>query len=468
MLGRRRFLEGAAGVGAAGVLGFEAIGCGSKPSNDWPIGAYFSLTGGDAKFGTDSKEGIEIAVEEINAAGGVKGKPLRVIFADDKSLPNEVTNQVQGLIDRDKVVALLGEVASSRSIPGGIIANKKGIPMISPSSTNAEVTKGRDFVFRVCFVDEFQGRMGADFCINKLGKKNIGLFYAEDDVYSQGLATEFSKAVADLGGKIVVEKKFTQAEMNFTTFAKDIKPSGAEMIYAPIYYKQMVQLGRHAKDQGVTGDMWLGSDGWSGEQALLDELEGAYFTDHHAPDLPWGPSKKFVAAYEAKHKRKPSSLAAMGYDSALVLADAIKRAKEDTPKGIRDAIAETKDFPGASGIITIDGDHNAQKPIVVVQIRSKEAHYAAVVGPGAGKLLEGATPPALTASASATATASAVETAPPVESAAPDASASAPSASAPASGSAPPDAGSAAASGKALGSGKAPGTPAPPAAASAR
>jgi branched-chain amino acid transport system substrate-binding protein len=344
MFGRRRFLGGAAGLGAAGILGPLTVGCGGGNTNEWVVGAYLSLTGGDAKFGTDTKEGIELAVEEINAAGGIKGKKMKVIFEDDKGQVSEVTNKVQQLIDRDKVVALLGEVASSRSEPAAVIASKRGIPMITPSSTNSVVTEGKEFAFRVCFIDEFQGKMGAEFAVKTLGKKKIGIAFAEDDLYSNGLANEFRKAVKEFGGEVVVEKKFTQNEMNFTTFAKELKSSGAEMIYAPIYYKQMVQLGRHAREEGITGDMWLGADGWSGEQALLDELDGAYFTDHHAPDLPWEPSKKFVAAYEGKHKRAPSSLAAMGYDACGVLADAIKRAKEDTPKGIRDAIAETKDY----------------------------------------------------------------------------------------------------------------------------
>lgn len=436
MFGRRRFLGGAAGLGAAGILGpatfgVLSAGCSSGKSNEWLVGAFLSLTGEDAKFGEDTKAGIELAVAEINAAGGIKGKPMKVLYEDDKSTSGEATIKVQQLIDRDKVVALLGEVASSRSIPGGIVATKRGIPMISPSSTNADVTKNKDFVFRVCFVDEFQGRMGAEFAVKTLGKKRVGVAFAEDDVYSQGLADEFKKAVAALGGEIVAEAKFTQKEQNFTTFARELKAKNPEIIYAPIYYSQMLQLGRHAKDVGIGTDMWLGADGWSGEVELLKELNGAYFTDHHAPDLPWEPSKKFVAAYKEKNSNKePSSLAAMGYDAAKVLADAIKRAKEDTPKGIRDAITETKDFPGASGIITIDKDRNAEKPIVVSQIREGSAHYAAVVGPNADKILAGATPPAVTstpatAAPSTTSTAAAPATsgsAAPATSAAPAAS----------------------------------------------
>lgn len=440
MLGRRRFLEGAAGIGAVGVLGAAEIGCGSKNTNEWVVGAYLSLTGDDAKFGKDTQEGIELALVEINK-DKLKGKPMKVLFRDDKSLPNEVTIQVQELIDTQKVCALLGEVASSRSIPAAIIANKKEIPMISPSSTNAEVTQKGSYAFRVCFIDQFQGRMGAEFCINTLKRKKLGITYAEDDVYSKGLAEEFKKAVADLGGTIVIEKTFTQKEMVFTTFARALKEAGPEMIYAPIYYKQMLQLGRQAKDQGINGDMWLGADGWSGEEELLKELTGAYFTDHHAPDIPWEPSKKFVAAYEEKHKRKPSSLAAMGYDATMVLADAIKRSKEDTPKSIRDAIQDTKEFPGASGIITIDKDRNAEKPIVVSQIRDGAAHYAAVLGPNADKLLAGSAPPALS---TPSATPMASEPAPSASAAPSGSAAPATSSAAPATSSAAPAASSAA------------------------
>jgi len=439
MIGRRRFLGGSVGYGAAiagaGALGLE-VGCGSTNNeNVWPIGAYLSLTGGDAQFGIDTKQGIEILFEEINAAGGIKDKKLKLITEDVKSEPSAVNLKVTQLCDRDKVVALLGEIASSLSKPGGIIATQKKVPMITPSSTNAEVTKVGEYVFRVCFLDEFQGRFGAEFCVKTLGKKKIGVMYAENDLYSQGLAEEFKKAVKDLGGEIVVEKKFTKDEMSFTTYVREVKAASPELIYAPIYYKQMVQIGRQAKAEGITPDMFVGGDGWSGDETLLKEMEGAHFTDHHAPDLPWEPSKKFVAAYEAKHKKKPSSLAAMGYDAAAVLADSIKRAKTDNAQGIRDAIAETKNFPGVSGMITINSERNADKPIVVVQVKNGSTAFKVAFGPGAEALLGGAKPavpsatpsaePVLSAepSASAAASADAPASAAPSASAAPAASA---------------------------------------------
>ncbi len=388
---------------AALALGAGVLGCGNKGSGagdgsgpgkapasatEWKVGAYLSLSGEETAFGVDTKEGIELAVDEINKAGGVKGKPIKVLYEDDKSKPDEATNKVLQLIDRDGAVAILGEVASSRSRAGGIVANKKKIPMITPSSTHPDVTKDRPYVFRVCFTDDVQGKMGAQFIVNTLGKKKVALFFASDDLYSSGLAKEFREEVKRLGGELVIEKSFLKKETNFTTYINEIKSANPEMIYAPIYYSSMAPIARQAKAAGLSGSMFVGSDGWDANELLRDageELEGAYFTNHYAPDVPWPNSQAFVAKYRERYNRIPSSLAAQGYDAARLLADAIKRAKADTPDGIRDAIAETKDFQGATGTITIDAERNANKPIVIVQIKDKKFTYFATVNDKAGK-----------------------------------------------------------------------------------
>jgi branched-chain amino acid transport system substrate-binding protein len=438
MLSRREFLGVSLGVGASGALGI--VGCGSSGSsgggNEWVVGAYLSLSGAQAQFGKDTREGIELALEEINK-DPPKGRKLKVLFEDDKSNATEANNKVLQLIDRDKVVALLGEVASSISQPCALVANSKKIPMISPSSTNPNVTETGPFAFRVCFIDDFQGQMGAEFIVKTLGKKKIGLLFATDDLYSSGLAKEFKKAVAALGAEIVLEKSFPKTETNFTTYLQEMKAKEPEIIYAPVYYTQMVPMARQAKAENIPGEKFVGGDGWS-DEGLFKELEGAYFSDHYAPDIPWEKSKKFVAAYKAKYNHPPTSLAAMGYDAALVLADAMKRAKADTPEGIRDAIAATKDFEGATGKISIDDKRNAVKPAVIVQIKSGTTTYVSVVGPGADAMLGGAKPviPSATADASAAPAASASASASPSASAAASASA-APSASASPSASAP-------------------------------
>jgi len=383
MLGRRRWMGALAGLAVLSALG---LGCGKKTggasagadSNEWKVGAYLSLSGAETQFGKDTQEGIELALDEVNAKGGVKGKKVRILFEDDKSNPQEASNKVLQLIDRDKVVALLGEVASSRSKIGGIAANKKKIPMITPSSTNPDVTKVGPFVFRVCFTDDVQGQTGARFIKNKLGKNKVALLFASDDLYSSGLASEFTNEAKKIGLEIVIEKSFLKSETNFTTFLNEIKGANPEVIYAPVYYNAMVPIARQAKAAGIPGSMFVGTDGWHADSLVKDagdEIDGAYFTNHFAPDMPAPASQEFVKKYVERFKREPSSLAAQGYDGALLLFDAMGRAKADTPEALRDAIAETKDFQGATGKITINAERNADKPIVIVQIKGKKFTY---------------------------------------------------------------------------------------------
>jgi len=398
MVSRRRWMVTFAG---ALTLGLAALGCdkgsaakpegtgspsGAAPS-EWKVGAYFSLSGAETQFGVDSKEGIELAIDEVNKAGGVKGKPIRVLFEDDKSNPQEANNKVLQLIDRDKVVALLGEVASSRSRVGGIAANKKKIPMISPSSTNPDITKIGPYVFRTCFTDDVQGQMGAQFILKTMGKKKVAILFASDDLYSSGLAKEFRDEAKKLGGEIVIEKSFLKTETNFTTYLNEIRDAKPDLIYTPIYYTQMVPIARQAKATNIPGTMFVGGDGWDADELLKDagdEMEGAYFTNHYAPDVPWPNSKAFVEKYKQRYNREPSSLAAQAYDSAKMLADAIGRAKGDTSEAIRDALADTKGFQGATGTISIDADRNADKPLVIVQIRQKKFRYFATVNDKSG------------------------------------------------------------------------------------
>jgi branched-chain amino acid transport system substrate-binding protein len=345
----------------------------------WRVGAYLSLSGSDAQYGIDTKEGIELAVEEVNRAGGVKGQPIRVFYEDDKSNPQEATNKVLELIDRDKVIALLGEVTSARSKAGGIVANKKKIPMIT-TSTNAEVTKVGPYIFRNCFTDEAQGKWGAEFIVKSLGKKKIAVMFASDDLYSSGLAQEFRTHVKSLGAEIVIEKSFGKIETNFTTYLNEIKERHPEVIYAPVYYSVMVPIARQASAVGIKGSMLVGGDGWDADELLQDagqEMEGAYFTNHYAPDVPWESSRLFVESYKVRFKHAPSGAAAQGYDAARMLFDAMGRTKGDTSDELREAIQDTKDFQGATGVITIDPERNANKSVVIVQIKGKSFKFYA-------------------------------------------------------------------------------------------
>ncbi len=368
----------ASALAAIAALSLGATGCGKK-SDDIMVGAYLSLSGQDSTFGTDTRDGIELAVEQTNAAGGVKGKKVKVLYEDDKSTPGEATNKVRQLIDRDKVVAVLGEVASSRSLAGGLIANSMHVPMITPSSTAVEVTKDREYVFRSCFTDAVQGEMAAKYVYEKMQKKSAALFYAAQDTYSSGLAQSFKDAFVKLGGKILIEKGFPKGETNFTTFLQELKGANADVIFAPVYYNEMVQIARQAKGVGIAGSAFVGGDGWDSANLLegaAAELEGSHFTNHYAPDVPWENSQKFIKTFGARYGHEPNSLSAQGYDAASLLFDAMKRAPDVKPESIKIAIGETKNFAGATGTISMDKERNANKPIVVVEIKDKKFKYA--------------------------------------------------------------------------------------------
>jgi branched-chain amino acid transport system substrate-binding protein len=368
------------GCGKGGSAASER-GARSKAS-EWKVGVYLSLSGEDAAFGAYTKEGIELGVDEVNKGGGIKKKPLKMLYEDDKSTPLEANTKVLQLIDRDGVVALLGEVASARSKAGGLVANKKKIPMITPSSTHPDVTKVGPFVFRVCFTDDVQGQSGADFLVDKLGKKRVAMLFATDDLYSSGLADQFRRQLRRRGGTVIAEKGFLKKETNFTTYLNELKDANPEIIYAPIYYNQMALIARQAKPLNMSGEMFAGGDGWDADELLKDageELEGAYFTNFYAPDVPWESAQSFRARFTDRYHHDPSSLAAMGYDAVTLLADAIKRAKDDSPEAIRQAIQDTKGFMGATGSITINTERNADKPVVVVRIHDKKFTYFATV-----------------------------------------------------------------------------------------
>ncbi len=373
---RRAFVLGAVAALAA------TVSCKKNSNDEIRVGAYLSLSGPDSTFGTDAREGIELAVEEVNARGGVKGKRLVVLYEDTESRTQEASQKVRQLVDRDHVVALLGESASSRSLAGGLIANTSRVPMITPSSTAVEVTKDREWVFRTCFTDDQQGIAAARFVHTELKKTKAAIFFTAQDTYSSGLAKSFRDAYRALGGEIVIEKGYPKGETNFRTYLAELKAKEPQVIFVPNYYNEMVLVARHAKEIGIPGTTFVGGDGWDSTN-LLDgagtELEGAYFTNHYAPDVPWEHAKKFLAAFRAKYKHEPAGGSAQGYDAARVLADAMARAPELTPAAIRQALTQTKDFPGATGITTMNADRNVKKPIVIVRIEQKKFRYASEV-----------------------------------------------------------------------------------------
>ena len=360
-------------------------GSSSGSGNEIVIGHVASRTGDTATFGVSADEGILLAVDEINAAGGVLGKQVRVITEDDRSLSDEAKTATNKLITVDKVVAILGEIASSRSIAMAPVCEDAKIPMLSPGSTNPKVTKGYEWVFRNCFIDPFQGSAMANFAMNQLKLKRFAILYPVNSDYGVGLRDFFKAAVTQGGGTIVEEVAYTEkSDVDFKSQLTKIRNANPEAIFVSGYYTEAGLIAKQARDLGITVPL-LGGDGWDSDQTLKiggKAVEGCYFTNHYSPDEDRPEVKAFVEAHKKKYNGKvPDAMAILGYDAMKIMADAIKRAGSTEPNKVREALAATKDFPGASGTTTIDAEHNAKKSVVVLKIDDGQFKYAGTVKP---------------------------------------------------------------------------------------
>jgi branched-chain amino acid transport system substrate-binding protein len=356
---------------------------GQGASEEILVGEFSSLTGGTATFGQSTHNGITLAFDEINAAGGVLGKKLKVLVEDDQSKPEEAATAVQKLISQNRVVAVLGEVASSRTLAAAPIAQSNKVPLISPSSTNPKVTEVGDYIFRVCFIDPFQGAVMAKFAANTLKLKKVAILYDVRNDYSVGLRNFFSETFRGLGGEVIGEQVFSEGDSDFRAQLTQLKSLQPEAIYVPGYYTEAGTISRQARELGITVPL-MGGDGW--DSPKLTEIggkaiEGSYLSNHYSVDDPSPAIQKFVGDYKARFGATPDALAALGYDAAKVLADAFKRAgTTDGPK-VRDAIAATKGFVGVTGSITIDEKRNAVKPAVVLKVVDGKFQYVETIAP---------------------------------------------------------------------------------------
>ena len=370
-------------AGWAGLTGCKPSG-GADADNAIKVGEFASLTGKEATFGISSHEGTLLAVENLNAAGGVLGKKINLITEDDLSKSGEPATVVNKLISRDNVAAVLGEVASSRSLEAAPICQQNQIPMISPSSTNPKVTETGDFIFRVCFIDPFQGTVMANFDYNTLKARKVAILTDVKSDYSKGLAKFFKESFLKLGGQIVSELDFNGGDKDFNAQLTSIKAANPDAVFVPGYYTDVALICIQARQLGLTVPL-TGGDGWESDDLVKigqQAVEGCYFSTHYSPDMATDKSQKFVADYRARFNDKtPDAMAALGYDSAMILADAMKRAgTTDGPK-VRDALAATKDFDGVTGITTINAQRDADKPAVILEVLNGKFKYLETVKP---------------------------------------------------------------------------------------
>ncbi|MGV3530865.1 MAG: ABC transporter substrate-binding protein [Chthoniobacteraceae bacterium] len=346
------------------------------------MGEFASLTGGTASFGQASHNGTQMAVDEINASGGVLGKPLRLITEDDQSKAGEAATVVRKLISREKVVAVLGEVASSRSLEAAPIAQQAKIPMITPASTNPRVTEIGDYIFRICFIDPFQGTVVSKFALNKGWKKVAVLTDVKQD-YSVGLSQYFKEHFSKNGGTIVAEQSYSSGDSDFNAQLTSLKAAAPEAILVSGYYTEAGLIARQARQLGVNVPL-LGGDGWDSPSLVEvagNSMEGCFFSNHFSVEDPDPRIQEFVKKYQAKFGQTPDAMSALGYDSAMILADAIKRAGTTDSAPLRDALAKTADFQAITGKITLDEQRNAQKSAVILTIKDGKFRYVETVTP---------------------------------------------------------------------------------------
>lgn len=345
------------------------------------VGEYGSITGSEASFGQSTDQGIKLAMEAVNGAGGVNGKQIRIELEDDQSDATKAETAVKRLIDEKHVIAVLGEVASGSSLAGGRVCQDNHIPMISPSSTKTNVTEIGDDIFRVCFIDPFQAAVMARFAHDGLKVTNVAIFTNKTAPYSIGFSDDFEKAFTRMGGKIVAKQAYSKDDKDYRGALTAIKAANPQAILVPGYYSDAGAIAKQARDLGITVPL-LGGDGWDSQtlfQTGGDAVNGCYFSDHVAVDDPNPTVQNFVKTYEAKYGKKPDALAALAYDAANLMFDAMKRAKSLSSADIRDAIAATKDFPGVTGKITIDSKRNASKPAVIIAIKDKQFKYQTTI-----------------------------------------------------------------------------------------
>jgi branched-chain amino acid transport system substrate-binding protein len=347
------------------------------------IGFFGALTGPTATFALSGRNGALLAVEEANRAGGVLGKTIALLVEDDRGEASEAASAASKLITQDRVVALIGEFASSRTLAAAPIAQSQGIPLISPTSTNVEVTRKGDYIFRACFIDAYQGRVLASFARRNLKAGTAALLVDARNDYSVGLAEAFRADFSAAGGRIVAETKYGEGDSDFSAQLTALVPLKPDVLLVPGYYTDAGLIARQARSLGLSCVL-LGGDGWDSPKLVEiggSALEGAYFSNHYSVDDPSDAARSFVTAYRGAYGVDPDSIAASSYDAARMLFDAMRRAGSTAGRPLRDALGKTRGLAGVTGTITMDENRNPVKSAVVLRIENGRFRFAASIAP---------------------------------------------------------------------------------------
>ena len=347
------------------------------------IGEVNPITGAIGEYGASCHQGIQLAIEQVNANGGVLGRKITLVTEDNQSKPGETATIVQKFVTQDRVAAIIGDLTSSATLEGGPIAQAAKIPMVSPLATNPKVTEIGDYIFRVCFIDEFQGRLMARFALENLHAKTAATLTDTKQDYSVGLAGFFKETFTNGAGRIVREQSYISGDTDFRAQLTSIKAASPEVVFVPGYYPEVGIILKQARQLGLTIP-FIGCEAWDNPTLLQvagKAADGCYYSNQFSASDPTPVVQEFGETYRAKFGTLPDNFAALGYDAANVLLDAIRRAGSSDPPAIRAALAATKEYPGVSGNITIDARRNASKPAVILEIKNQTVQYFEKINP---------------------------------------------------------------------------------------
>ncbi|MBS2970959.1 ABC transporter substrate-binding protein [Metabacillus sp. KIGAM252] len=369
-----------------------AAGCGAQSSGSAgdtiKIGANLELSGGVASYGQSVSEGLELALEEINKEG-IDGKKLELVKVDNKSEAAEATSGALKLVSQDKVAAVVGAATSTNTLAQVEILAKNKVPLITPTGTNPAITnkdgKVNEYAFRTCFIDPFQGTVAANFAADELKAKTAAVYIDSASDYSKGLAAAFKESFTKAGGKIVIEEAYIAKDTDFRATLTRIKSSKPDFVFLPGYYEEVGLIIKQGRELGIDVP-FMGGDGWDSpklaEIAGGDALNNTFITNHYSAGDPDEKIQAFVKAFKAKYSDKsPDAFAALGYDTAYYLADAIKRAGSSDPVKIQKALAETKDLALISGKLTLDKNHDPVKSAAILEYKNGEQQFKTNVEP---------------------------------------------------------------------------------------
>jgi branched-chain amino acid transport system substrate-binding protein len=372
------------------ILTILSAGCAqrsqSNETNRGPlrIGFFGDLTGPTFNFGQSAINGVLMAASEVNQSGGINGRQIDVVIEDDKGSPEEAARLTAKLIDQDKVVAIIGGGTSGNSRAAAPKAQSSRIPLIAPSSTDPAVTQTGNFIFRACFVDTFQGEVMASFAVNTLKARKAAILYDINSPYGRGLTDYFELSFVKFGGRIVSKQSYIQGDADFKGQLSTIKSAEPDVIYIPGYYGDVALIAKQARMIGLTQPL-LGGDGWDAPELWQlggDALNGAYISTHYSVDDPSPAVRTFVESYKQRYGNLlPDAHAALAYDAARLLFDALTRIGSTDGDKLREALADTKDFKGVTGLISMDADRNAVKPAVVMKLHDLKFIYQETVQP---------------------------------------------------------------------------------------